>query len=493
MLLLKHLPICSFNENIAFVNRQCTAYKVDNIQNMTYVEIHGGAVPVRAFLNIVENNRLVKPGELALNTEAFREVSLPEGARVSMVLTEKPQSLAFIHKKVYGNMLNFNEYQAIVNDIRMHQYANIDVAAFLTACHSFLTPTEAVSLIEALTKEHKLYWDEEDIVVDSCCLGNIPGSNTDLIIAAIVAAYGLPMPKMIRDGGDVSGMIRLFTDIDKKIIELQKMVKKNRVAVVNDNILPVYKTLSVLREVNHYLGIEDEIFAAIEMLAAKVSAGITHLVVDVPVGSETLVKNAQRAVYVRKFLEHVGDLLGINVDVVVTDGREPVGMGVGALLEARGVMQILHNKEDAPKDLKEKALFLAGRILEFDPKLRGGQGYNAAKEILASGRALQAFNQIIKVQGKADSTDMGRLVHDVLATNSGKVLTIDNKNIRKIGLLAGMGQYPGAGLFLIKKTGDIIARGDVLYRIYACHADGLALASSFAKGNNGYEIGKNNK
>lgn len=494
MLLLKRLPVHSFNENIAYVNRECTAYKVDDICDVTRVEIHGGSSPVYAFLNVVDDNRLVKPGELALNMEAFRAMALPEGARVSMVLTEAPQSLSTVHKKIRGGVLTLNEYVSIVNDIRMRKYANMDIAALLTACHSFFTPTEAVNLVKALTAEKNLYWDEEDIVVDTYSLGNIPGNNTDIIVMAIVAAYGLPIPKAVSfnsgTGYGVANTMAVFADINQTAVEVQKIVKENRGVVFNYDVLPVFKTLSVLQEVSRYLNFGDEMFAIVEMLAEKISAGVTHLVVDIPVGVKTLVKTAQQAVFVRKFLEYAGDLLGIHIDAVVTDGREPVGAGIGAMLEARDVMQILHGKENAPKDLREKALFLAGRVLEFDPKLRGGQGYNAAKEILSSGRALEAFNRITTVQGEGRQVDLGVLTRDVLALNSGKVTAVDNQVIAKISLLAGAAQYPGSGLYLMKKNGDKVAKGDVLYRIYACDAGAFALANSFAEANCGYEISR---
>ena len=463
MLLLKHLPIHSFNENVSYVNKECTAYKVDDIRTITRVEIHGGAVPVGAFLHVVEDNKLVKPGELALNTEAFRALGLPEGARVSLVLTEKPQSLSIVRKKIRGGVLGLNEYQSIINDIKMRQYADIDVAAFLTACHSFFTPAEAVALIKAIASERNLFWDEEDIVTDSYTLGNVPGSNTDVVVTAIVAAYGLPIPKTVafeNGNGGVSGIMHMFADIDKKTVELQKLIKENRGAVVNDNILSAWRSLSVLRSVSRYLDLDDEFFAVVEMLAEKISAGVTHLVVDIPVGPNSLIKSARRAVYMRKFLESTGDLLNVRIDVVVTDGREPIGAGVGALLEARDTM-------------------------------RGGQGYNAAKEILASGRALDAFEKIVNAQGKTVSVaDVGMLSRDVLAQSSGTISAIDNKIIQKIGMFAGMAQYAGAGLYLMKKNGDKVAKGDVLYRIYACDAGAFALANSFAEANCGYEISR---
>ena len=99
MLTLKHLPINSFNENLAYVHKDCTAYKVDDIRSLTKVEIHGGVKTVFAFLQVVDDARLCKPGELALNTEAFNQINLPEGANVSLTLSAPPPSLASIKRK----------------------------------------------------------------------------------------------------------------------------------------------------------------------------------------------------------------------------------------------------------------------------------------------------------------------------------------------------------------------------------------------------------
>ena len=71
MLALKHIPVCSFDENVAYLNKDCSIYKIDNIKSLTRVEIHGGKNPVYAFLQLVEGNKIVKPNELGLNSEAF--------------------------------------------------------------------------------------------------------------------------------------------------------------------------------------------------------------------------------------------------------------------------------------------------------------------------------------------------------------------------------------------------------------------------------------
>ena len=84
MLILKHIPVRSFNENIAYIHKDCTIYKIDNIKSLTRIEIHGGKQPVFAFLQIVDNNKIVRPDELGLNTEAFSQTGLPEGAKITL-------------------------------------------------------------------------------------------------------------------------------------------------------------------------------------------------------------------------------------------------------------------------------------------------------------------------------------------------------------------------------------------------------------------------
>ena len=212
------------------------------------------------------------------------------------------------------------------------------------------------------------------------------------------------------------------------------------------------------------------------------------MVLDIPVGPQSRIKSTNEAMRIRKLAEYVGDMLSLEIDAVITDGSEPIGNGIGAVLEARDVMKVLRNKEDAPQDLMEKSLFLAGRMLEFDPKLRGGQGYHVAKEILQSGRALETINKIIYAQGKSAQPQLGHLTRDIVSNVSGVVESIDNERINKIGVLAGAAQYHGAGLDLLKKVGDRVEQGETLYRIHSVNSSDFAFANSVVDGYTGYEI-----
>ena len=492
MLTLKHLPINSFNENIAYLHKDCVAYKLEDIKFMTKVEIHGGAKPIYAFLNIVDDENLVSPEQLALNTEAFSLLNLPEGSNITLALTPPPPSISSIKRKIAGNILSPAEYGGIIADIANRRYSNMDIASFLVASGSFMTPPEVLALTEALVGNQVINWDNEGIVVDHHCLGGIPGNKTDIIITAIVAAYGLPIPKTasrsLSSCAGVADTMSVLANVDLDEILLKKLIRENRGALVCHSGLQIAMANRLISSVERQIGITQQQHLVASILAIKIAMGITHLVIDIPVGPNSRIKSTQDAMRLRKLIEYVGDQMGIEVDAVITDGSEPIGNGIGAVLEARDVMKVLRNKDDAPQDLREKSLFLAGRIIDFDPKLRGGQGYFVAKEILNSGRALESMNRIIHAQGKAPQPQLGHLTRDIVAAEGGYVESIDNTRINRIGVLAGASQNPGAGLDLLKKVGDRVEQGETLFRIHSMNSTDFGYANSAVDGNNGYTV-----
>ncbi len=492
MLSLKHLPINTFNEHIAYLHKDCQYCNVDNVTGLKKVEIQGGMTPIYAFLQITEDESIVSPQELALNTEAFKAIGIAEGSNVSVKFTGTPQSFVSIKRKIAGNILNAGEYTSIINETHKGLYSNIDIASFLVGLDAFMTPPEVLYLTEALIGSHTLHWDNENMVVDFHSIGGVPGNKVDILATAIVSAYGLPMPlscsKSYTSCAGVGDVFEVLANIDIDEETLSKNIKEVRGAIVRHHQLPICVANKTILSVEKYLGLSQLNFMTASALAVKIAMGVSHLVVDIPVGEKCRVKSTNHAMRLRKLLEYVGDMIGTEIDVVITDGSEPIGNGLGAVLEARDVMKVLRNKEDAPKDLREKALFIAGRILEFDPNLRGGQGYAVAQELLDSGAALKQLNEIIYAQGKAPNPQLGSLVKDVVSDRLGVVDSIDNKRINKIGVSAGAAQHPGAGIDLFKKVGDRVDVGDVLYRIHSVNSTDFAFANTLAEGYNGYVI-----
>ena len=176
--------------------------------------------------------------------------------------------------------------------------------------------------------------------------------------------------------------------------------------------------------------------------------------------------------------------------MITTDGRQPIGTGIGPVLEAEDVMAVLTNDAKGPADLREKSLRLAAHLLEYDPQLRGGSGYTRARELLDSGAALQKMQAIIDAQGPSSSrNDVGKLTFDIVANDDGTVSEINCLQLNRLARTSGAPIDKGAGIRLFGKIGDRVEKGQPLYRIHAYDQSELDLAVTAARANSGYTIG----
>ena len=229
------------------------------------------------------------------------------------------------------------------------------------------------------------------------------------------------------------------------------------------------------------------------ILSKKIAAGSTHLVLDIPVGPTAKVRSMPEAQRLRKLFQFVASQCNLTIDVVITDGRQPIGNGIGPVLEARDVMRVLENDPAAPNDLRQKALRLAGRMLEFDPDVRGGDGFAIARDILESGRALAKMDDIVRAQGAKpfdrNAPELARLSFEVKSQRGGTVTAIDNQRLARIARLAGAPKVKGAGVDLLHKLGDTVKSGAPLYRVYADYASDLEFARHACAEASGYAIG----
>jgi thymidine phosphorylase len=253
-----------------------------------------------------------------------------------------------------------------------------------------------------------------------------------------------------------------------------------RLAPVDDILISVERPLSI--------DSPGQLVASI--LSKKLAAGATHLLIDIPMGPTAKVRSQAAALRLRKLFEFVGDRVGLEIEVVITDGLQPVGRGIGPVLEARDVMQVLRNDPAQPRDLREKSLQLASRILEFDPDVRGGQGYTLARDILESGRALEKFDAIVTAQGRrTEIPGPGHLRTTIDAPVTGHVQAIDNLQMARIARLAGAPMAKGAGVDLLCKVGDAVKQGKPLYAVHAEIEAEFDFALALARQDSGFRVG----
>ncbi len=498
MLRLKRIGLQTFGENVAFLSTRCRTHKPEAFASLNKVEVSGNARRIMATLNIVENGDLLDAESLGLSISAFDDLGLPEGTEVSLRPATPPRSLESVRRKIGGEVLTHKELEEIVRDIAAHRYSKTETTAFVVACASFMTTAEVMGLTAAMAEVGtRLKWNVPPcnfpMVLDKHCIGGIPGNRTSMIVVPIVAAYGLPIPKTssraITSPAGTADTMEVLANVDVSIERMQDIVHRHRGCLVWGGHVNLSPADDIMITVERPLAIDTPEQLVASILSKKIAAGATHLLVDMPVGPTAKVRSASEAARLRKLFEYVGSALGLQVNVMITDGSQPVGNGIGPVLEARDVMAVLRNEAGAPLDLKERAILLAGAILDFDPALRGGEGAVRARAILESGAAHQAMENIMAAQGPpSQKWQPGHLTREVGAPAAGTVRAIDCYRMARIARLAGAPGSKGAGIDLLKKVGDKVSAGEALYRIHAVVETDFAFATDMAGELNGYGI-----
>ena len=492
---LRRVAIDTYHENVAYMHRDCDFYRVEGFQALTKIIITANDHDIFAVLNVVDDETIVKPSEVGLSEQAFDQLALQSGVPVRVAQAEAPASMEAVRRKIGGERLTLEDFRNITSDITGNRYSKMEMAAFLVASgQNNLDREEILHLTLAMTESGAhLDW-HDSLVVDKHCIGGIPGNRTSMIVVPVVAAHGMLMPKTssraITSPAGTADTMEILAKVNLTPGELHDVVRKHQACLAWGGTAHLAPADDILISVERPLGIDSQAQMVASILSKKLAAGSTHLLIDIPVGPSAKVRQMNQALQLRKLFEYTGDRLGIHLEVIITDGSQPVGRGIGPVLEARDIMQVLHNEPDAPADLRQKALRLAGRLLEFDPDVRGGYGYNIARDILDSGRALQKMEEIINAQGKTtDEYSPGHLQHEVCAERSGVVTGIDNFQLARVARLAGAPMDKGSGVDLLKKLGEPVARGEALYRVHAEYNSDFSFARALTEKSSGYTIG----
>ncbi|MFO1081108.1 MAG: thymidine phosphorylase family protein [Reyranellaceae bacterium] len=494
MLRVAKLGIDTCQETVAFLSRRCPFYRAQEFVALARIEIAGAGRRIVATLNIVDDDAILAPDRLGLSTLAFRQLGLAEGTPVEIAQATPPPSLEQIHAKIDGAELSPEAYEAIARDLAAHRYSKMEIAAFLIASARFTTAAEVLAMTRAMAAVGgRLDWPQE-VVVDKHCIGGLPGNRTSMIVVPIVAAHGLTIPKTssrsITSPAGTADTMEVLARVDVGPDEMREIVAAEGGCLVWGGHVNLSPADDVLISVERPLSIDTPEQMVASILSKKLAAGVTHLLLDLPVGPTAKLRSRGRFVALRKLFEYVSDQIGIETTVVATDGTQPIGRGIGPWLEARDVMQVLRRDPQAPRDLEERAVLLAGHVLEFDPSLRGGRGIARARELLESGAALARMERIIAAQGRPPVTNgLGKLTRDVAAAGDGVVQAIDCHRLARIARLAGAPIDKGAGVDLLKKVGQPVERGEPLYRIHAALQADFDFACRLADEASGYSLG----
>jgi len=427
-------------------------------------------------------------GEAGLSRETFEALGTPQGSQVAVRAIPAPRSHDLLVRKIRGETLSEAQYRRLLRDIVEGRYADRELTAFLVAATQHLSDAEVLSLARVRTSlAPRLNWNER-IVVDKHSMGGVPGSRITPIVVSLVAAHGLAMPKTssraITSAAGTADVMEVVARVDLTIEELQRCVAEARACIAWNGRLNHSVLDDVMNAVTRPLGLDSTRWSVASILSKKKAAGATHVVVDLPYGPHAKLRTERAALELAALFEATGAGIGLQVRALATDGSQPIGRGIGPVLELRDVLYVLDNHADAPDDLREKALRFAGQILAWDPAVGSAEkGRAAAQALLCSGAARRAFARIVQAQGAHEELARpSALTHAVRAEHGGVVSGIDGWTIAGIARLAGAPVDKGSGIDLLCQVGDVVLAGDPLYRIHAASSDSLAACVALVQG-----------
>lgn len=469
---LRHLSIDTDPEAVAYLPRYSAVWQPRDLPSVSRIQLRGNGSSVLATLNVIGQENLLAPDEIGVSDQAFALLGVTEGSFVEIEEANAPPSLEALRAKIRGGELSRRDIEQIIRDIASLRYSRMEIAAFLVACARSMSASEVLDLTQAMADAGcRLRWPSE-MIVDIHSIGGTPGNRVSMIVVPIIAAHGLTIPKTssraITSPAGTADTMEVLARVDLGLDEVKRVVDAENGCLVWGGHANLSPADEILISVERSLNLDAPGQLAASILSKKLAAGITHLLLEIPVGPSAKVRDEASAARLRELFEYVAGNTGLVLDVMVTDGSTPIGRGIGPALEARDVMKVLRCAPDAPADLRERALAMAARVLEFDPALRRGRGFARARELLESGAALRKMENIIVAQGsQPDELSFGRLSFQVLADRSGTIEAIDCARISRLAILAGAPDEKGAGIDLLMKVGERVTAAAPLYRIHA--------------------------
>lgn len=470
-LALKYLGIDTYTEHVIYVQKDCHICRSEGFATQARVQVTLNGNTIIATLNTIDSE-LLQSDEASLSQYAWEFLSAKEGDQVSISHPKPLNSLSYIRSKIYGNALKTKEISEIVNDVIAGQLSDIHIAMFLTAiAGNRLSIKEVIDLTSAMVKTgQQLSWPSS-LVVDKHCVGGIPGNRTTLIVVPIVAAFGLMIPKTssraITSPAGTADTMEIFAPVNLTIKKIQQVVEQENGCIVWGGSVSLSPADDVLIQIERSMDLDSEGQLVASILSKKMATGSTHIVIDIPIGETAKVRSLAQAENIKNYLKAVAKALAIETQVLFTDGSQPVGRGIGPALEAKDVLAVLSCDSDAPQDLRERALVIAGNILEFSPNVAKGSGRQLATSILDNKQALKKFEAICKAQGGLFDIPTAPYTKTLCAKKKGKISRIDNRLLSRLAKLAGAPQSKAAGVKLLTSLNSFVEIGQPLFTVHA--------------------------
>lgn len=391
-----------------------------------------------------------------------------------------------IIKKRNGEVLTDEEIAFFVNGYTADQIPDYQASALLMAIFfRGMNEHETAVLTDCMAHSGDMVDLSaiDGIKVDKHSTGGV-GDKTSLVIGPIVASCGVPVAKMSGRGlGHTGGTLDKLESIPGLSVSIERgrffeIVRDTGLAIIGQtgNIAPADKKLYALRDVT--ATVDNLSLIASSIMSKKLASGSDAILLDVKTGGGAFMKTLEDSIALAQAMVSIGEHNGRHTVALITDMDIPLGHAIGNSLEVIEAVQTL--KGNGPADFTEVCVQLAANMLYLAAKGSLEDCRRMAEEAISSGNAFNKLKAMAAAQGGDisvldDTTRFTKapVIHEVKAQTSGWITHMQTEECGIASVVLGAGRAskedaidPSAGILLVKKTGEQVAVGDVLARLY---------------------------
>jgi len=390
------------------------------------------------------------------------------------------RAVDLIQKKRDGQELTATEIKWLVEGYVAGTVPDYQMSAFAMAVYFKGMTTREIS---DLTMNMVKTGQEFDlsaiggVKVDKHSTGGV-GDKVTLILAPLVASFGVPVAKMSGRGlGHTGGTIDKLESIKGYQVERSqedfiRQVQDIGVSVIgqSDQLVKADKLLYALRDVT--ATVDTIPLIASSVMSKKIAAGADAILLDVTVGEGAFMKTVDEARELAQTMVDLGKAVGRKTVAVITDMSQPLGRAIGNRLEILEAIEILQGKgrEDISYFICELAQIMLG-LADVEKTVE------EIRQHLENGQALAKFEEMVAAQG-GDLDDLYRPVKvdhvvEIPAQDTGVISALPAMEFGLYAMRLGAGRAVKSddldyetGIVFEKKVGDSVQKGEIVAKVY---------------------------
>ena len=405
------------------------------------------------------------------------------------------RAVDLIQKKRDGQELTAAEIKWLVEGYVAGTVPDYQMSAFAMAVYfKGMTTREISDLTMNMVKTGQEFDLSaiDGVKVDKHSTGGV-GDKVTLILAPLVASFGVPVAKMSGRGlGHTGGTIDKLESIKGYQVERSqedfiRQVQDIGVSVIgqSDQLVKADKLLYALRDVT--ATVDTIPLIASSVMSKKIAAGADAILLDVTVGEGAFMKTVGEARELAQTMVDLGKAVGRKTVAVITDMSQPLGRAIGNRLEILEAIEILQGKgrEDISHFICELAQIMLG-LADVEKTIK------EISQHLENGQALAKFEEMVAAQG-GDLEDLYRPVKvahvlEIPAQDTGVISALPAMEFGLYAMRLGAGRAVKSddldyetGIVFEKKVGDSVQKGEIVAKVYTNGKISSELVTEFQK------------